>query len=261
MVEGRYISANGLEIFFRESGRGKPLILLHGATDTHKLWQSFIPALSKYFRVFTPDSRGHGRTLNPSQELSYQDLADDLAALIYELDLERPFVFGYSDGGQAALDFGMRYPDIPGALVIGGAWYRFSAKYQDGLRQAGFIGPGEIDFQTYGEFAPEDWKERMSKFHLNPDPNYPEVLLKNLATLFWTPLNYGKEDFQKILAPTLLLVGELDEMVQPEESREMASLIPEAELAVIPGATHTQVIIPGGEGLPIVIDFLLHQMD
>ena len=261
MVEGRYIPANGLEIFYRESGRGKPLILLHGATDTHKLWQSFVPTLSKSFRVFTPDSRGHGRTLNPSQELSYQTLADDLAAFINELDLKRPFVFGYSDGGQAALDFGMRYPDIPGALVIGGAWYRFSAEYQDGLRQAGFTGPGEIDFQIYGDFAPEDWKERMSMFHLNPDPNYPEVLLKNLATLFWTPLNYGKEDFQKILAPTLVLVGELDEMVRPEESREMASLIPEAKLAVIPGATHTQVIIPGGECLPIVIDFLLRQMD
>ena len=101
----------------------------------------------------------------------------------------------------------------------------------------------------------------MSKLHLNPDPNYPEVLLKNLATLFWTPLNYGKEDFQKILAPTLVLIGELDEMVQPEESREMALLIREAELAVIPGATHTQVIVPGGEWLPIVIDFLLRQRD
>ena len=261
MVEGRFISANGLEIFYQDVGQGRPLILLHGATDTHKLWQSFVPALSKFFRVFTPDSRGHGRTLNPSQELSYQILADDLAAFIYELDLEKPFIFGYSDGGQAALDFGMRYPDIAGALGIGGAWYRFSAEYQEALRQAGFIGPGEIDFQIYSEFAPEDWKERMSKLHLNPDPNYPEVLLKNLATLFWTPLNYGKEDFQKILAPTLVLIGELDEMVQPEESREMALLIREAELAVIPGATHTQVIVPGGEWLPIVIDFLLRQRD
>ena len=261
MVEGRYISANGLEIFYQDAGQGRPLILLHGATDTHKLWHSFVPALSESFRVFTPDSRGHGRTFNPSQELSYQTLADDLAEFIQELDLEKPFVFGYSDGGQAALDFGMRYPDIPGALVIGGAWYRFSAEYQDALRQAGFIGPGEIDFQIYGKFAPEDWKERMSKFHLNPDPNYPEVLLKNLATLFWTPLNYGKEDFKKILAPTLVLIGELDEMVQPEESREMALLIREAELAVIPGATHTQVIVPGGEWLPIVIDFLLRQRD
>jgi len=261
MVDGKYIHANGLEIFYQDAGQGRPLILLHGATDTHKLWQSSVPTLSKSFRVFTPDSRGHGRTLNPSQGLSYQTLADDLAAFIYELDLKRPFVFGYSDGGQAALDFGMRYPDIPGALVIGGAWYRFSTEYQETLRQAGFIGPGEIDFQIYSELAPEDWKERMSKFHLNPDPNYPDALLKNLATLFWTPLNYGKEDFQKILAPTLVLIGELDEMVQPEESREMALLIREGELAVIPGATHTQVIVPGGEWLPIVTDFLLRQMD
>ena len=58
MGEGRYISANGLEVYYREFGKGKPLILLHGATDTHILWQPFIPILSESFRVFTPDSRG-----------------------------------------------------------------------------------------------------------------------------------------------------------------------------------------------------------
>ena len=178
MAEGKYLTANGLDIYYRDHGQGRPLILLHGATDTHKLWDSYISGFSKSFRVITPDTRGHGRTLNPAGVLSYQVMADDLAGLIQALDLKKPFIFGYSDGGQAALDFGMRYPEIPGALVIGGAWYKFSAEYQDSLRQAGFIGPGEIDFQIYGEFAPEDWKERMSNFHLNPDPNYPETLLK-----------------------------------------------------------------------------------
>ena len=100
----------------------------------------------------------------------------------------------------------------------------------------------------------------MGKIHPNPDPNYPEVLLKSLASLFWTPLNYDKEDFLNIQAPTLILVGEKDELVLPEESREMAAMIPGAEFAEIPGATHTQVIVPGGECLPIVIDFLLRQL-
>jgi pimeloyl-ACP methyl ester carboxylesterase len=261
MGEGRYISANGLEVYYREFGEGKPLILLHGATDTHILWQPFIPILSESFRVFTPDSRGHGRTLNPSQKLSYQVLADDLAAFIKVLDLEKPFLFGYSDGGQAVLDFGMRYPEIAGALVVGGAWYRFSTEYQDALRQAGFVGPAEIDFQIFEELAPPDWRERMRKAHLDPDPDYPETLLKNLAALFWTPLNYRREDFLKILDPTLILVGERDEMVPPEESREMTALIPGAEFAIIPGASHTKVIIQGGEFLQIVTSFLLHQMD
>lgn len=261
MTEGKFVNANGLDIFYQEYGNGRPLILLHGATDTHKLWTPFIPELSNTFQVFTPDSRGHGRTLNPAGGLSYQTLADDLAAFIEELDLEKPFIFGYSDGGQTALDFGMRYPDVAGALVIGGTWYRFSAEYQDALIEVGFVGAGEIDFHSYEKFAPEDWRERMGKHHPNPDPNYPEVLLRNLAFLFWTPLNYDKEDFFKIQAPTLIMVGDQDELVPPEESREMASLIPGAEMALIPGATHTQVIIPGGECLPIVIDFLLRQLD
>ena len=261
MDAGKFAQANGLEIFYREAGQGKPLILLHGATDTHTLWTPFIPDFLKFYKVIAPDSRGHGRTLNPLGMLSYPQMADDLAAFIQELDLEKPYIFGYSDGGQIALDLGMRYPDLAGALVIGGAWYRFSENYQDSLRKNGFLGPGEIDFQVFNKFAPADWIERMRKFHPNPDPNYPKVLMRNLATLFWTPLNYEREDFLEIQAPTLVLVGENDEMVPPEESREMAEMIPGAEFAIIPGTTHTQVIVPGGECLSVVIDFLARQED
>lgn len=261
MAEGKFIHANGLDIFYQVEGQGKPLILLHGATDTHALWKPFIPEFSKFYRVITPDSRGHGRTMNPDDGLSYQVMADDLAALIQELDIEKPLIFGYSDGGQIALELGMRYPNLVGAFVIGGAWFQFSDDYQKGLSGAGFVAPGEIDFDIYEQFAPADWRKRMSKFHLNPDPNYPEILLRHLASLFWTPLNYEREDFLKIQAPTLIIVGEQDEMVPPEESREMAEMIPGAEFALIPDTTHTQVIVPGGECLPIVIDFLSRQVE
>lgn len=261
MAEGKFIHANGADIFYQEVGQGKPLILLHGATDTHALWTTSIPYFSKSYTVIAPDSRGHGRTLNPLGMLSYPLMADDLAAFIQELNLEKPYVFGYSDGGQIALDLGMRYPNLAGALVIGGAWFRFSAEYQHALKAAGFIGAGELDFQTYEKFAPPDWRERMGKYHPHPDPDYPEVLLRNLASLFWTPLNYDQEDFLQIQVPTLILVGEEDEMVPPEESRQMAAMIPGAEFAAIPDATHNQVIVREGEYLPIVIDFLSRQRD
>lgn len=74
-------------------------------------------------------------------------------------------------------------------------------------------------------------------------------------------MNVDQEDFLKIQASTLILVGEQDELVPPEESREMAPLIPGAELALISDATHTEVIIPGRVCLPIAIDFLLRQLD
>jgi pimeloyl-ACP methyl ester carboxylesterase len=108
---GAYIEANGLRVYYEVCGEGEPLLLIHGGTATSQSWTSHLPAFTEHFRVFAPDSRGHGRTDNP---------ADDVAALIKALGLQRPLVLGYSDGGQIALELGMRYPGLARALVLGG---------------------------------------------------------------------------------------------------------------------------------------------
>lgn len=244
--EGNFIAANGLNIFYKEFGEDHPLILLHGATDTHKLWNPHLKKLSKHFRIITPDSRGHGRTLNPTRRLSYQLMADDLAGLVRELKLEKPFVFGYSDGGQTALDFGMRYPELPGALMIGGAWYRFSEEYQAAISESGFVFPGVVDYKKYEMNTPLGWEARLRRSHPDPDPGYPRLFLESLARMWWTPLDYSPDDFKKISAPTLILMGEMDEMIPLIEAEEMAALIPGAQMAVIPGAKHNHVLARGG---------------
>jgi pimeloyl-ACP methyl ester carboxylesterase len=259
--KGHFVTANGINIYYRDRGIGQPLILLHGGTDTHKLWTPHFPIFLEHFRVITPDNRGHGRTMNPSRELSYRMMADDLAALIRVLELNHPLIFGYSDGGQAVLDFGMRYPGFAKSLIIGGTWYRFSKEYQEALRNAGFVGPGEINYQVFEKNAPPDWMERMRHSHPHPDPDYPRSLLETLASLWWTPLDYRAEDFQHITDPTLILMGELDEMIPLAEAREMADMIPRAELAVIPGAAHNDVLIENGLFLNLVLDFLITQSD
>jgi len=258
---GKYIIANGLDIYYEEYGHGEPLILLHGGTDTSSFWHPHLPYFSPHFRVITPDSRGHGRTVNPASELSYHTMADDLAAFIQVLELDKPHIFGYSDGGQIALDFGMRYPDLAITLVIGAAWYRFSKEYQNALRKAGFVGPDEINYDVYEKKAPLDWMERMRRSHPHPDPNYLQTLLKNLAALWWTPLEYREDDFQRITVPTLILIGEKDEMIPVEEALEMAEMIPHGELAVIPAAAHNDVLIEKGMFLNLVLNFLTKQSD
>ena len=252
----KFITANGLDIFYKEIGQGHPLILVHGATDTHQIWNPHLPDLSQDFRVITPDSRGHGRTINPSRELSYQIMADDLAGFITELGLESPHLCGYSDGGQAVLDLGIRYPEIPGRLVIGGAWYRFSEEYQSAISRAGFISPGMIDWDVYQKNAPVDWQERLRSVHLDPDPEYPRILLNCLAKMWWTPLYYRADDFQNIKARTMILMGEKDEMIPVSESREMADLIPGAKLEIIQNVSHNDVLKPGGKFVDLVLDFL-----
>lgn len=120
---GSYVSANGLDIYCEECSSGQPLILLHGGTVTHKMWEPWLPVFAPHFRVITPDSRGHGKTNNPSGPIHYRQMAEDVAALIQALDLTRPAVFGYSDGGQIALELAMRCPGLASTLVIGAAWY------------------------------------------------------------------------------------------------------------------------------------------
>jgi pimeloyl-ACP methyl ester carboxylesterase len=254
--EGNFVSANGLKIYYKEWGIGKSLVLLHGATDTHAFWTSFIPALSERYRVIVPDNRGHGRTINPAPILTYSMMADDLAGLVQELDLDSPLIFGFSDGGQAALDLAIRYPDLAGALVLGGIWHQFTQYYQDAISRAGFVSPGIMQFDLYEKQAPWDWEKRLRQAHHDPRTDYPRILLSALAALWWTPLNYSKMDLDRIQVPVLVLAGENDEFIPLEDAYDLAAKIPAAELAVVPDADHSSLI---QKGIDQVLEFLYRQ--
>src|SRR5665213_3521586 len=98
--EGRYVRANGIDIYYIEVGEGPPLVLLHGGVvSTNPLWTgvpiayaSHIATLARRFRVIAPDTRGAGRTKHTDGEISFSLLADDVLGLIGALDLDRPFL-------------------------------------------------------------------------------------------------------------------------------------------------------------------------
>jgi pimeloyl-ACP methyl ester carboxylesterase len=138
-MTGSYLDLNGAKIHYEEQGSGIPIVLVHGGFTSSARWAPTVPSLADAFRVITPDSRGHGNSDNPSGELSYPQLADDVAALIAELGLVRPIVGGYSDGGQVTLEFGVRHPGVARGLVVGAAYPDFA---RSGIRDinAAFIG-------------------------------------------------------------------------------------------------------------------------
>src|SRR4051794_8215901 len=114
---GRWIRINRASLYCDDRGAGPPIVLIHAGLISRAIGELLLPALIDDFRVITPDSRGHGRSTNPGGELSYAQLADDVAALITALDLDR--IGGYSDGGQVALEIGARHPEAAGGLIIG----------------------------------------------------------------------------------------------------------------------------------------------
>lgn len=253
--QGHYIQANGLNVYYEEYGGGKPLILLHGGTETSQMWQPFLSSLVPHFRVITPDCRGHGKTNNPNAELSYRLMADDIVAFIHALNLGQPLLFGYSDGGQIALEIGMRYPGLTAALVVGAAWYKFSETYVNALMSFGFEGSGVVNIEKLQGYSPE-WVSFLKTAHTrSDDPDYWQTLLTQISTMWWQPLNYTAEDFDKITEPTLILIGDRDEGIEIEQAVEMYQLIPNAELAVLPNTTHFSAL--GRLSMNIVLDFLM----
>ena len=88
------------------------------------------------------------------------------------------------------------------------------------------------------------------------DPDYWQTLLRQISTMWWTPLDYDEGDFQKITEPTLILMGDRDGMIPLEDAVEMYQFIPNAELAILPNATHMTALAEDGLFLRVVLDFL-----
>jgi pimeloyl-ACP methyl ester carboxylesterase len=154
---GHFIHANGVEMYYEVHGQGEPLLLIHGGTLTADSWQPYLAAFAEHYRVITPDTRGHGRSDNPTGTMSYRLLADDMAAFVRALDLHKPLIAGYSDGGQIALEIGMRYPDLAQALIVGGAQFQFTPTYREWLRDVvGDEESMEVDTARFARDHP-DW--------------------------------------------------------------------------------------------------------
>ena len=116
LPSGSYVRANGLEIYYEEHGRGEePLILVHGGLITGMTnWGPSIPDFEEHFRIIVPDSRGHGRTENPTgEEFSYRLMAEDVAAFARALGLDAPLICGYSDGATSPWRSACASPDCP----------------------------------------------------------------------------------------------------------------------------------------------------
>jgi len=242
-VEGRDVArqddqavlVNGASIHYETYGQGPPLLLLHAGTLSGAMWKPYLEGFAGRYRVIVPDLRGHGRSDRPDTAMSYRLLAEDMAALVRALDLEKPLIAGFSDGGQVALEIGMRHPDLPRALVVGGAWFRYSVTYRAWVEDAlGDVDSPEADLSRLKQNHPA-WVAWLDALY---GPDGWQSLMTPLKHMWTTPLNYTPDDFRRVRAPTLVLIGDRDELVPVEEAAEMARLLPDAELAVVPEADH-----------------------
>ena len=237
--EGTYVHVNGIRMYYESYGEGIPVVLLHGGLETCQMWSPVIPSFSMNYQAITPDSRAHGRTDNPSENFSYPLMAEDIVQLIQVLGLHKPFVVGYSDGGQTALKMAITYPGLARGYLIGGIFNAITAEWRQMMQGfLGFEGSGIVNFerviQTNAEFV-RSLEEKHDVFH---EPGYWKSLLTQASQAWWEPHIHTQADCAKITDPVLFWCGDRDVFCPPEQSLEMYRMVNKAELAVIPDADH-----------------------
>ena len=169
---GKYAKVNGINLYYETHGSGRPLILLHGGLMSSETFGPVLPQLLERHQVIAPDLQGHGRTADIDRPLDVRLMADDIAALIDHLELDKPDVVGYSLGGGVALQTAVKYPTKVRRLVMVSANLRPDAIYPEMRAQQGQVGAAAADFmketpmyQLYQRVAPrpEDFPRLLDK--------------------------------------------------------------------------------------------------
>ncbi|HEY0604791.1 MAG TPA: alpha/beta hydrolase [Herpetosiphonaceae bacterium] len=256
-AQANYAAVNGLNLYYEIHGTGgQPLLMLHGAYMSIDAFGDLLPGLAATRQVIAVELQGHGRTADVDRPLRYEQMADDVAALLAELGLASVDIFGYSMGGGVALQVAIRHPQLVRKLIAASAAYNTEGIYPELLTVFDTITPeffaGSVMETEYKRLAP------------NPD-DFPTLIAK-LTELDKQILDWPAEDIQSITAPTMLIIGDSD-VVRPEHALEMFRLLgggvcgdlsglPNARLAVLPGTTHVAVIDQSDLLLAIIPPFL-----
>lgn len=218
----RFIRVNGIGLCYAMEGAGAPVILLHGNGEDHSLFDTLIPQLTEAgYLVYAPDSRGHGAS-DPVDEFHYADMAEDIFQFIKELGLEKPALYGHSDGGIIALLLEMNHPGTLGAMAVSGT----------NLHPEGLISSFIEEFTRINE--------------TKQDP---------LITLMLTEPHIDPEDLQKIRIPVLVTAGEHD-LVRPEETKRLTGALPDCRTVIVEGADHGSYIAGSPRMGEMLLDFL-----
>lgn len=212
---GGYFVHDGVKLYYETYGEGRPLLLVHGNGLSIWWMKNQIAYFSKHYRVIAMDSRDHGRSGDAPGPLTYEQMADDLAALLGHLHAQPALVLGWSDGGIDALLLGMRHPEAVAKIAS----------------MAANLDPAGI--------APElNQSEGAPSATPAAKPPGPPTRDQLVAALMRDEPHIKPDDLKAIAAPTLVMASDHD-VIRDEHTLEIYHHIPNSQLIVFPDATHT----------------------
>jgi len=236
---GKRVAVNGMQMYYEVTGQGEPLVVLHGAYMDIPTMGGIIPRLAESHRVYALEFQGHGRTTDIDRKITYQNLADDVAAFMDAVGLAKADIFGYSMGGQAALQLAIRHPAKVNKLVAASVGYDlrgWQPEYTAAIPQF------TVEMMLQMPF----FKEQADR-----KPGFPK-LIEKLIQLEKEPMAW-EADIGKLKMPVLVIAGDADvstlehnvalfKLLGGGMMGDMGKPLPASRLAVLPATSHTAVI-------------------
>lgn len=202
------ILVNNVNLYYEEYGNGQPIILLHGNQETHEIFDKLIDKLKDNYKVYAIDSRCHGKSENPI-DISYDLMCDDIIEFIKKLNIQKPILYGFSDGGIVGLLIAIKEPNLLSNLIISGA----------------NITPDVLTF----------FDNMITKlFYFFTRSKYIKMMLDEP--------NIPLRDLKKINIPVHVLAGEKD-VIKYEHTKLIADNISNSTLEIIKNENHGSYII------------------
>ena len=239
-----YAEVNGLRMYYEVSGSGRPLVLLHGGLLTIELnFGPLVKPLAATRQVIAVELQGHGRTADVDRPMTIEALAGDVLALLDELGIAEADFFGFSLGGLVASAIAVTAPARVGRLIVASADpHRPPGRESVPLDEARM--PTADDFQAM----------RDAYTAVAPDPEHFPAFADRTAAMVHEFPGFTDE-LRSVTTPTLLIFGDRD-FSPVADAVELLGLLPDAQLAVLPGTTHVEVIRRPDLLLAVVTPFL-----
>lgn len=262
---GGHLPINGLNLYHEVHGElgssEPPLLLIPGAFMATTSMEAWTEAFARTRTVIVFDQQGHGRTPDTSRAMSYEQIADDAAALLRALEVERADVMGYSQGGGVALQLAIRHPSLVGKLVSMAATFR-----QEGWYPSVFEAIRGLDSRAFADTPVEK-----SFMEHTPDAEAFQAYVEKMKVLNIEDQDISDDELRSISAQTMVIVGDADG-VKPEHAVQMFRLrgggdeeaaatgvlpkAPAARLLVLPATSHVGLSGESQLVVPLVSAFL-----
>lgn len=231
---GKYADIRGFKMYYETYGKGEPLFIIHGNGGSINNFLFQIPYFAKNYQVIIADSRAQGKSVDPTDSLSYEMMTDDLNALLDKLNLKQCYVIGWSDGGINGLLLAIHHPDKVKKLAVTGA-----NLWPDTTAVDPFVYKWAMDENEKVKKAPVTAKTKNE--------------LKLLHLLSYEP-HITVEQLHTITCPTLVIGGDHD-VILPKHTMLIAQSIPNSYLWIIPNSGHSTPVYKKEQFNAVVGDF------